>query len=246
MRQLIAGNWKMYGRRQDLAELRAMAEAEDLACDIAVCLPSTLLMVAADEFGPRLALGGQDIHVASQGAHTGDISAEQLVDAGATHVIIGHSERRETYAESDGLVQEKTVAAWRCGLIAIVCIGETDAERIAGTTLDVLGTQLAGSLPDTLDVEKLVIAYEPIWAIGTGKTPTVEDVRTVHAFIRDQLNKRFGEKVGTALRILYGGSVKPSNAAELLAVANVDGALVGGASLKASDFIAICKASRPA
>jgi len=246
MRQLIAGNWKMYGRRQDLAELRAMAEAEDLACDIAICLPSTLLMVAADELGDRLALGGQDIHVASQGAHTGDISAEQLVDAGATHVIIGHSERRETYAESDGLVQEKTVAAWRCGLIAIVCIGETDAERIAGTTLDVLGTQLAGSLPDTLDVEKLVIAYEPIWAIGTGKTPTVEDVRTVHAFIRDQLNKRFGEKVGTALRILYGGSVKPSNAAELLAVANVDGALVGGASLKASDFIAICKASRPA
>ena len=246
MRQLIAGNWKMYGRRQDLAELRAMAEADDLACDIAICLPSTLLMVAADKFGPRLALGGQDIHVASQGAHTGDISAEQLVDAGATHVIIGHSERRDAYEESDGLVQEKTVAAWRCGLTAIVCIGETDAERIAGTTLDVLGTQLAGSLPDTLDTERLVIAYEPIWAIGTGKTPTAEDVRDVHAFIRGKLQSRFGEKVGDAIRILYGGSVKPSNASELLAVANVDGALVGGASLKAGDFIAICRASRPA
>ena len=246
MRQLIAGNWKMHGLRRDLAELQAMTEAGDLACDIAVCLPSTLLMAAADRFGDRLMLGGQDIHVASQGAHTGDISAEQLVDAGATYVIIGHSERRDAYEESDGLVQEKTVAAWRCGLTAIVCIGETDAERIAGTTLDVLGTQLAGSLPDTLDTERLVIAYEPIWAIGTGKTPTAEDVRGVHAFIRGKLQSRFGEKVGDAIRILYGGSVKPSNASELLAVANVDGALVGGASLKAGDFIAICRASRPA
>ncbi|MEF2073221.1 triose-phosphate isomerase [Consotaella aegiceratis] len=247
-KQLIAGNWKMNGLRGQLAELRQVVEAAQggLAgrCDILVCPPATIIGAAREVAGSAVEIGGQDCHAADSGAHTGDIGAPMLKDAGASHVIIGHSERRTDHGESDELVRDKTEAAWRAGLVAVVCIGESEAQRDAGETLDVLGSQLDGSLPDASTAANLVIAYEPVWAIGTGKTPTVEDVAEAHAFIRERLTKRFGDAQGRAVRVLYGGSVKPSNATELLAVANVDGALVGGASLKADDFIAICEASK--
>src|ERR1044072_8215412 len=237
-RPLVAGNWKMNGLKASAAELARMIDgAADIAhADVLVCPPATLVMAfAAQARGSRLAIGAQDCHAEKNGAYTGDISAEMLADAGATAVIVGHSERRSLHGETDAQVRAKAKAVWRAGLTAIVCVGETKDERSAGRTLDVVGTQLAGSVPDGATPQALVIAYEPVWAIGTGLTPTAADGADVHGFIR----KRFG-----AMRILYGGSVKPSNAKELMAVADVDGALVGGASLKADDFLGIASAYR--
>jgi triosephosphate isomerase (TIM) len=239
---LIAGNWKMNGLKAALGEFEAMiAGAGALAgkADLLVCPPATLIAGFADRArGTKLAVGGQDCHPKASGAHTGDLSAEMLGDAGAAAIIVGHSERRADHGESDTLVRQKAEAAWRAGLTAIVCIGETQKQRDAGQTLDVCGGQLAGSLPDGSTSANLVVAYEPVWAIGTGLTPTTADVEQVHRFIREKLTERFKAE-GDKMRILYGGSVKPSNAKELMAVANVNGALVGGASLKASDFLAI-------
>jgi triosephosphate isomerase len=247
IRPLIAGNWKMNGLRHSMAEFEAMiagAGAVIAKADLLVCPPATLLAIFAEKTGGILpdqnvlALGGQDCHPKASGAHTGDISAEMLADAGASYVIVGHSERRADHGETDALVRHKAEAAWRAGLTAIVCIGETQAQRDAGQTLNICGDQLSGSLPDGATAANLVVAYEPVWAIGTGLTPTAGDVQQVHEFIRDILTSRFKEE-GIRIRLLYGGSVKPSNAAELMAVPNVNGALVGGASLKAADFLAI-------
>jgi triosephosphate isomerase (TIM) len=245
VRPLVAGNWKMNGTRSSLDELKAMIEGvKSLKAEIStlICPPATLVYVAtALATDSPLEIGGQDCHAKTSGAHTGDISAEMLADCFATHVIVGHSERRTDHEETDADVRAKTEAAWRADLTAIVCIGETEAERKAGKTLDVLLAQLAGSLPDGATAENTVIAYEPVWAIGTGLTPSTQDVEEAHAFMRAELKSRFAGE-GAKMRILYGGSVKPSNAVELLGIANVDGALVGGASLKSADFLAICKA----
>src|ERR1041384_7787207 len=241
-RPLVAGNWKMNGLKASAAELgKVMAGAAELLTkvELMICPPATLIMTFAQAAaGSKIEIGGQDCHAEPAGAFTGDISAEMLADAGATAVIVGHSERRSYHGESDGVVRAKAVAAWRAGLMAIVCIGETKDQRTGGRTLDVVGAQLAGSLPSTVVPESLVIAYEPVWAIGTGLTPTAADVAQVHGFIRERLIARYGE-AGQEMRVLYGGSVKPSNAKELLRVENVDGALVGGASLKAEDFLGI-------
>src|SRR6201994_82289 len=248
IRPLIAGNWKMNGLKAAVAELEAMlagAAAVAAKCDLLVSPPPTLVAAFAEtaKGAKTLAIGAQDCHPKASGAHTGDLSAEMLADAGAKYVIVGHSERRADHGESDALVRQKAEAAWRAGLVAIVCIGETREQRDAGKTLDICGTQLKGSLPDGSTAANLVVAYEPVWAIGTGLTPTAKDVEEVHRFIRGQLTDRFkGE--GNRIKILYGGSVKPSNAAELMAVANVNGALVGGASLKAADFLAIAAGRR--
>jgi triosephosphate isomerase (TIM) len=243
IRPLIAGNWKMNGLKASLVEFEAMlAGASQVAAkaDLLVCPPATLIATLAEKalMSKAVAIGGQDCHPKASGAHTGDISAEMLADAGASAVIVGHSERRADHGETDALVRQKAEAAWRAGLTAIVCIGETQHHRDGGKTLDICGGQLAGSLPDGASPGNLVVAYEPVWAIGTGLTPTTADVEQVHKFIRDHLVTRFKAE-GARIRILYGGSVKPSNAAELMAVANVNGALVGGASLKAADFLAI-------
>jgi triosephosphate isomerase (TIM) len=243
IRPLIAGNWKMNGLKSSMAEFEAMlkgAPALTAKADLLVCPPATLVaaFAAAAHGSKALAVGAQDCHPKVSGAHTGDISAEMLADTGAKAIIVGHSERRADHGETDVLVRAKAEAVWRAGLTAIVCIGETQGQRDAGQTLDVCKTQLTHSLPDACRADNLVVAYEPIWAIGTGLTPTPKDVEQVHAFIRKSLNDRFGGE-GARMRILYGGSVKPSNAAELMAVANVNGALVGGASLKAADFLAI-------
>jgi triosephosphate isomerase len=208
--------------------------------DLMVCPPFTLIARFASAAG-AVAVGGQDCHPQPSGAHTGDIATEMLADAGARAVIVGHSERRADHHERDALVRAKALAAWRAGLTAIVCVGETLAQREAGETLRVVGSQLAGSLPDGATSANLVVAYEPVWAIGTGLTPTLADVAEVHGFVRRTLSERFGAE-GARIRILYGGSVKPSNARELLGVADVNGALVGGASLKADDFLAIADA----
>jgi triosephosphate isomerase (TIM) len=243
IRPLIAGNWKMNGLKVSMAEFESMlaAGAPLLAgkADLLICPPATLVAAFADKArGKGVAVGAQDCHPKAPGAHTGDISAEMLADAGATAIIVGHSERRADHGESDDLVRRKAEAAWRAGLIAIVCIGETQAQRDSGQTLGICGGQLTGSLPDGATSANLIVAYEPVWAIGTGLTPTTADVEQIHRFIRGVLTDRLkGE--GASIRILYGGSVKPSNAAELMAVANVNGALVGGASLKAADFLAI-------
>jgi triosephosphate isomerase len=242
-RPLIAGNWKMNGLKTSMAEFEAMlagAGAVAARADLLVCPPATLLAGFADKARDVkvLAVGAQDCHPQASGAHTGDISPEMLADAGASAVIVGHSERRADHGETDALVRQKAEAAWRAGLVAIVCVGETQDHRDAGQTLEVCGSQLGGSLPDGATSANLVVAYEPVWAIGTGRTPTPADIEQVHGFIRDRLHQRFAAE-GGRIRILYGGSVKPSNAAELMAVANVNGALVGGASLKASDFLAI-------
>jgi triosephosphate isomerase len=241
-RPLVAGNWKMNGLTTSLAELdRMIAAAPRLApkVDLMVCPPVTLMAAcAARAAGSALAIGGQDCHAEAFGAFTGDISAEMLKDAGAAAVIVGHSERRSLHQERNADVRAKALAARRAGLIALVCVGESRDERVAGRTLDVVGTQIEGSLPDGATAQNLVVAYEPVWAIGTGLTPTPADVAEVHGFIRGKLVKRFGA-AGEGMRILYGGSVKPSNAKELMAVADVDGALVGGASLKADEFLAI-------
>ncbi len=243
IRPLIAGNWKMNGLRASTAEFEAMlAGAAGVAAkaDLLVCPPATLIAAFAEQArgSKNLAIGAQDCHPKASGANTGDISAEMLADAGASAIIVGHSERRADHGEGDGLVRQKAEAAWRAGLTAIVCIGETQAQRDAGQTLDVSRGQLTGSLPDKATSGNLVVAYEPVWAIGTGLTPTSGDVEQIHRFIRGLLVARFNGE-GTKMRILYGGSVKPSNARELMAVANVNGALIGGASLKAADFLAI-------
>ncbi len=246
IRPLIAGNWKMNGLRSSMAEFEAMlAGAPQLSAkaDLLVCPPATLVATLAEKARESkvLAIGAQDCHPKSSGAHTGDISAEMLADAGAKAIIVGHSERRADHGEGDLLIRQKAEAAWRAGLTAIVCIGETQQQRDAGETLDICRGQLNLSLPDGSRATSLVVAYEPVWAIGTGLTPTVADVEQIHGFIRELLNARFKDE-GSRIRILYGGSVKPSNAAELLAVTNVNGALVGGASLKAADFLAIARA----
>src|ERR1700712_2629981 len=243
IRPLIAGNWKMNGLKASMPEFEAMlAGAAKVAAkaDLLVCPPATLIASFAEKArgSKTLSVGAEDCHPKASGAHTGDLSAEMLADAGGSSIIVGHSERRADHGETDALVRQKAEAAWRAGLVAIVCIGETQQQRDAGKTLDICGGQLAGSLPGGSTSANLVVAYEPVWAIGTGLTPTTGDVEKVHKFIRGVLTDRFKAE-GGKVRILYGGSVKPSNAKELMAVANVNGALVGGASLKAADFLAI-------
>ena len=245
IKPLVAGNWKMNGLSGELGELATMAKghAGDLAghADMLVCVPATLLFRASATLsGTTVRTGGQDCHPAPSGAHTGDISVAMLADAGASAVIVGHSERRADHGETDAVVHAKASAALSASLMTIVCVGETEAQRKAGETLDVLASQLAGSVPDNWRGGELVIAYEPVWAIGTGLTPTIDDVREAHAFMRSELASRFAD-AGNRVRLLYGGSVKPSNAGELMSVENVDGALVGGASLKAADFLAIAQ-----
>src|SRR5580692_8015315 len=243
IRPLIAGNWKMNGLKGSVGEFDAMVAGASMVtakADLLVCPPASLIAGFAERLrgSKALAIGGQDCHPKPSGAHTGDISAEMLADAGASAVIVGHSERRADHGESDGLVRQKAEAAWRAGLTAIVCIGETQQQRDSGQTLQICRAQLDASLPDAARADNLVVAYEPVWAIGTGLTPTAEDIEQIHTFIRGILIVRFNGE-GTKIRILYGGSVKPSNARELMAVANVNGALIGGASLKAIDFLAI-------
>ncbi|MGH6725616.1 MAG: triose-phosphate isomerase [Pseudolabrys sp.] len=237
---LLAGNWKMNGLAVSEGELSKIVNgARGLKADLMVCPPATLIAsFAAAARGSAVAIGGQDCHAEPCGAHTGDIAAEMLKDAGALAVIVGHSERRTDHHETDAQVRAKALAARRAGLLAIVCIGEQRAERETGKTLDVIGRQLDGSLPDAATGADLVVAYEPVWAIGSGLTPTPADVAEAHGFIRQRLSARYGSE-GARVRILYGGSVKPGNAKDLLSVAHVNGALVGGASLKAADFLGI-------
>jgi triosephosphate isomerase len=239
LRKFIAGNWKMNGLTADglalARDIAARAKAGVPACDLLVCPPATLVAAVGDALsGSSVALGGQDCAAAEKGAYTGDVSAEMLKDAGCTHVIVGHSERRHGHDESDADIRAKVAAAWRAGLAAILCVGEIRAEREAGRAQAVVSGQLAGSLPEGADAARLIVAYEPVWAIGTGLTPTLADIEEIHRVIRA------GIPGGT--RILYGGSVNPKNAAEILALGEVDGALVGGASLKAEDFWAIAQA----
>jgi len=243
-RKLAAGNWKMNGTAESLIEIDALiAGHPSPSVDILICPPATLISRMAGRTGRSpIALGGQDCHSAASGAHTGDISAAMLADAGATHVIVGHSERRADHAETDDIVQAKAEAGLDGGLTAIVCVGETLEEREAGRALETVGAQLAGSIPQGATGATLVVAYEPVWAIGTGKVATPEEIGEVHAFIRSELRTSFGEETADAIRILYGGSVKASNAAEIFAVGDVDGALVGGASLKAADLSPIIEA----
>ncbi len=245
MRKLAAGNWKMNGLGPQLAEVELLAAVHPApVCDVLLCPPASLIARMAatvKNLSAPILIGGQDCHPAASGAHTGEISAVMLQDAGATHVILGHSERRADHAETDALIRSKAQAALASGLIAIICIGETETQRDAGETLAVLATQLAGSVPDTATPANAVIAYEPVWAIGTGRTPSLVDIADVHADLRTRLTARFGAQAA-GFRLLYGGSVKPSNAAEIFALPNVDGALVGGASLKAADFSAIIAA----
>lgn len=246
-RPLVAGNWKMNGLIAALSELEAIAgKAGDVAAtvDVAICPPATLIAPAvAQVAGSVLAIGGQDCHARASGAHTGDLSAESLRDVGASLVIVGHSERRTDHAESDATVKAKAEAAWRAGLLAVICVGETEAERDDGRTLDVIGRQLAGSIPDGATPANTVVAYEPVWAIGTGRTPTNDEIVEVHGFMRETLAARFGAHVADGIRLLYGGSVKPSNADVILKLPDVDGGLVGGASLKAVDFLPIIAAA---
>ena len=248
VRPLVAGNWKMNGLTASLAELKAMREAVDAgkagAAELAVCPPATLLAQAAWALkGGKVSLGAQDCHAKDSGAFTGDIAAPMIKDAGAQYVIVGHSERRQYHGETDAAVKAKAEAALKSGLIAIVCVGETRAEREAGKAIEVVSTQVRGSLPAGGAPETVVVAYEPVWAIGTGLTPTPADVAEVHAAIRKLLGEVYGAQ-GAKLRILYGGSVKPANAKALLGIDNVDGALVGGASLKADEFLAIAAVYR--
>ena len=245
MRQLVAGNWKMNGTSAALGEIEAVAKSladKPASCDVLICPPATLIARAAAAAKNRVPIGGQDCHAEASGAFTGDVSAVMLRDAGATAVIVGHSERRQYHGETDAIVAAKAKAAWRAGLIAIICIGETEAQRLAGHALNICESQIDGSLPGDMTAANTAIAYEPVWAIGTGRTPTNAEIVEVHDHIRRCLAKRCG-KQGENTRILYGGSVKPSNAREILALKNVGGALVGGASLKATDFEAIFRSS---
>jgi triosephosphate isomerase len=230
----------MNGLNAALSELEAIAGAEAGETEVLICPPATLIAAAAKVEG--VAIGGQDCHAKTSGAHTGDISAEMLKDAGASYVILGHSERRTDHDEHDAHVRAKCKAAWDAGLTAVVCVGETLEQYEASNTLDIIGGQLAGSIPDAATGLNLVVAYEPVWAIGTGKVPTVAEIGTVHDFIRARLERRFGSGVGRSVRLLYGGSVKAANADEIFGTSNVDGALVGGASLKAADFVPIITA----
>ena len=243
MRKLAAGNWKMNGTGDSLAEIDALAQAFPApACDVLICPPATLLeRLSRRAKDTAINTGGQDAHTGTGGAHTGDVAAEMLADAGATYVILGHSERRADHAETDALINAKTLAAWNANLIAVVCVGETLDQRVAGQTIDVVARQLLGSLPDGATCENTVVAYEPVWAIGTGKVPTLDEIKAVHDDIRTRLQARFGV-TAKGIRLLYGGSVKASNATDIFAVSNVDGALVGGASLKAQDFGGIISA----
>lgn len=234
----------MNGTSAALAELGALITAHpDPSVDILICPPATLLVQSVQAASKSaISIGGQDCHCEEAGAHTGDISAPMLADTGASSVILGHSERRENHDESSELVRAKAKAAHSAGLTAIICLGESLAQREAANTLDIIGGQLSASVPDATTPENTVIAYEPIWAIGTGLTPTTEQIDEVHDFIRARLITRFGAEAGSGIRLLYGGSVKPGNAAEIFATDNVDGALVGGASLKAADFTPIITA----
>lgn len=243
-RKMAAGNWKMNGHWAELSEVSTLLERHpNPACDVLLCPPATLLSRMSDMTVDRAVMtGGQDCHTDENGAHTGDIAASMLADAGADYVILGHSERRADHTEEDDDVRTKAKVALNAGLKVIICCGETLAEREAANTLDIIGGQLAGSIPDNVTGENMVVAYEPVWAIGTGKIPTLDQIGEVHDFIRAQLERRFGEGVGRSTRILYGGSVKAGNATEIFAVSNVDGALVGGASLKAGDFSPIIDA----
>ncbi len=245
MRQLIVGNWKMHGLGPALAELLTLRHAlyaRPPLADVLVCPPATLIARAVAAASNAFSIGGQDCHAEPSGAFTGDISAEMLKDAGAGAVIVGHSERRHDHGESDAMVAAKARAAWRARLMPVICIGETEAERAGGEALDVVARQIAGSVPEEAVASATVLAYEPVWAIGTGRTPTTAEIAQMHAHIRALLTARLGGEAG-GVRILYGGSVKPGNAGEILALPDVDGALVGGASLKASDFLAIIEAA---
>ena len=246
-RPLVAGNWKMNGLNADALELvsglstRAVQDGA-LGCEVLVCPPAPLLVPVFDVIsGTGIALGGQDCHPQPNGAHTGDISAQMLADAGCTYVIVGHSERRTDHDETDALVRDKASAAHEAGLTPVVCVGETEAERDAGRALETVSLQLAGSLPDVTSGMNTVVAYEPVWAIGTGRTPTFEEIADVHTAMRSWLSERFGKRAN-GMRLLYGGSVKPDNASEIMSIDNVDGGLVGGASLKVETFWPIVQA----
>ncbi|MDA0655725.1 MAG: triose-phosphate isomerase [Proteobacteria bacterium] len=241
-RPLIAGNWKMnLNLKLGVALADAIAKrAHSVDCELLVCPPAQLLSnVGRAITGSPIRLGAQDCHANDEGAHTGEISAGMLRDVGCDYVILGHSERRTDHLETDQIVAAKVEAAWRNGLTAIICVGETEAQREGGETLSIVSTQISGSVPSGATAENTVIAYEPVWAIGSGKTPSVEDVAEVHAVTRSALAKSTGQTVAGAVRILYGGSVKPSNACEFLALEDVDGGLIGGASLNADDFLSI-------
>jgi triosephosphate isomerase (TIM) len=246
-RKIIAGNWKMNGMTASLSEADLLAASfPEPTCDIVICPPATLLAQLnwrLNHAKSPISIGGQDCHPSPGGAHTGDISAGMLRDAGASHVILGHSERRTNHGESDALVRAKTEAAHRAGLVAIVCIGETRAQRESGHVLSVVGAQMATSMPDSSTAANTIVAYEPVWAIGTGLVPANSDIVEMHDFLRLSLKTRFGTETAEGTRLLYGGSVKPSNAAELIALSNVDGFLVGGASLKAVEYSAIIAAA---
>jgi len=246
--KLVAGNWKMNGTRSFLdmvAELRVGAAGGIADTDLLVCPPATLLAAVATALeGSSIGAGGQDCHAKESGAFTGEVSAEMIADCGATHVIVGHSERRQYYGEDDAAVAAKMRAAHRAGLVAIACVGETQDQREAGKALDVVGKQVAALLDESVTGANSCIAYEPVWAIGTGLTPTVADVAEMHTAIRETIAAKIGAEEAARVRLLYGGSVKPANARELMAAADVDGALVGGASLVAADFLAIARACR--
>jgi triosephosphate isomerase (TIM) len=248
MRGLVAGNWKMNGLASSLGELAALKDAltrEPPACDVLICPPATLIAQAAWAVKGAFALGGQDCHAEAKGAFTGDVSAEMLKDAGASHVIVGHSERRQYHGESDGDVAAKAKAAWRAGLTAIICIGESQAQRDGGDAAPVCKSQLEGSVPAEASTANSVIAYEPVWAIGTGRTPTAAEIAAMHAHLRACLVAKLGAG-GKDMLILYGGSVNPGNAGEILNLPEVGGALVGGASLRCADFLKIITAVNPA
>ncbi|SCY83277.1 triose-phosphate isomerase [Paracoccus tibetensis] len=234
-RKLAAGNWKMNGTLASLAEIDALlADQPAPGCEVLICPPALLIHPLAQRAEGRILVGGQDCHPAASGAHTGDLAAEQLRDAGASHVILGHSERRADHGETSPQVAAKAEAAHRARLVAVICLGETEAQRDAGETLEIIAAQLRDSLPQGATAANTVIAYEPVWAIGTGRTPTNDQIAEVHALLREKLVAALAD--GAEMRLLYGGSVKPANAAEIFAIADVDGALVGGASLKAADF----------
>lgn len=239
-RKIAAGNWKMNGDLAALAQLDALAGSVDGNCQIVICPPALLIHPMSSKSVPGIQVGGQDCHAKASGAHTGDLAAAQLRDAGATHVILGHSERRADHGETDAEVSAKAVAAHQASLITIICVGETEGQRDGGDTLQVISQQLAGSVPDCATAENTVIAYEPVWAIGTGRTPTDDQIAEVHARIRADLSERFAD--GAHMALLYGGSVKAGNAVQIFAIADVNGALVGGASLKAEDFAPIVAA----
>jgi triosephosphate isomerase len=243
-RKLVAGNWKMYGDRHRLSELDAISGAAraNPQVEVLVCPPTTLIERAA-AFSPALAIGGQDCHETAEGPHTGCVSAAMLRESGATHVIVGHSERRAAQNESDAMVRAKSKSAIASGLVALVCIGETEAEHQAGEAESIVVGQVFGSVTKYAQPETIVVSYEPVWAIGSGRTPSLPEIASVHATIRDALCRKLGHEIGSAIRILYGGSVQPQNAAELMTVDNVDGVLVGRASLTADQFVPIIEAA---